>query len=128
MSCRSMTMTSRPCEHGVGRTPRVAVERVNRQAGLLVARRRHRVVENAADAVLGAEERDQLHAGRLVDHVDRARAVGRAARVIGHQADALALEQRKAVAREDVEAGCHRCDRCGRCGAGATLKSVPVIS
>ena len=44
-----------------------------------------------------------------------ARAVGRTAGVVGDQADALALERREAVAREDVDAGQHRCRRCRGC-------------
>ena len=122
MSCRSMTMMSRPGEHGVGRPSRVAVERVNRQAGLLVPRRWHLVVEDAANAVLGAEERHQLHTRRLVEH-DRlcVAPIGRASRVVGDKADALALERREAVAREDVDAGCDRpgARRSGGCDCGA---------
>ena len=70
MSCRSMTSVSMPVEHRRGRPARLAVERVDRQPGLLVRRRRHFRVEHAADAVLGAEERDQLDVLGLVQQVD----------------------------------------------------------
>ena len=59
MSCRSMTIASMPVEHRGGRPPRLAVERMDRQPGLLVRRRRHVRVEDAADAVLRAEQRDE---------------------------------------------------------------------
>ncbi len=75
---RSRSRRGRSASRRVGPLRR-AVERVDRQAGLLVRRRRHRRVEDAADAVLGAEERDELHAGRRGQQIDRRGAVARAA-------------------------------------------------
>ena len=99
-------MVSRPVSMpSVGRPVSPVEQRVNRQARLLIPRRRHIVVEHAADAVLGAEERDQLHARRLVKQIDRRLPVARSAGVIGDQADALALRSCEAVADEDVDAG-----------------------
>ena len=90
---------SMPVEHRGGRTPRLAVERVDRQPGLLVASRTATlVVEHAADAVLGAEERDQLHVlARAQSRSIVRRAVARAAGVVGEQADALASQRREAL-------------------------------
>ena len=67
-------------EHRGRRTPRLAVERVDRQAGLLVGRGRHAGVENPADAVLRAEEPDERHVLRALQQIDRGRAVARDAR------------------------------------------------
>ena len=67
-------------EHRGGRAPGVAVERVDRQPGLLVRLGRHVRVEDAADAVLRAEERDQLDVLGVVQQIDRRRAVPGAAR------------------------------------------------
>ena len=50
-------------QHLVGGTPRRAVERMDDQARLLVLRRRDVLVDDAANAVLGAEERDERDVG-----------------------------------------------------------------
>ena len=92
-------------EHGVGEPLRLAVKRVDGEARLLVAGGGDLVVEDAADAVLGAEEGDELHARGIVQQIDRGLAVARAAGVIGQEADALALEASEAFANENVDAG-----------------------
>ena len=66
-----------------------AVEAVDRQAGLLVLAVADVLVDGPADAVLGAEQRDQLHAVGLVQQVDRRPAGAVAAGVVGDQADLL---------------------------------------
>ena len=78
---------------------------VNRQTRLLILRRRHIVIEHAADAVLGTEERDQLHIGSGMEKIDRRLPVTRSAGVIGHEADAFAAKLLEAVADENVDAG-----------------------
>ena len=65
--------------------------------------------------MLGAEERHQRDAGRLVQQVDGRRAVGGAAGVVGDEPDLAALQRREAVADQDVDAGEHaRRRRCRR--------------
>ena len=85
-------------EHRRRRPAAVAVERVDRQAGLGVGFGRHVGVEHAADAVLGAEQRDQLDVLGVVQQVDRGRAVPRAAGVVRDEADALALRAARSPA------------------------------
>ena len=83
-----------PVEHGGGRPPRIAVERVDGQTrSFRPSRTGHVRVEHAADAVLRAEQRDQRHVLRAVQQIDRRRAVARAAGVIGEQSDALAAQR-----------------------------------
>ena len=94
-------------QHLVGRAARLAVERVDRQAGLLVLLRRHLVVERAPDPVLGAEERHQRHALGLEQQVDGRRARAGDARVVRHQADALAAQPLEPLGLQDVDAGEH---------------------
>ena len=114
MSCRSITIVSRPASiAAVGRR----VSPYSEWIGRPVFSSRvdgNAVVEDAADAVLGAEERHQRDAGRRPQHVDRARAVARAARVVGHEPDALAAQD----ARTDRR-GARRC-RSARAAVGAS--------
>ena len=99
-----------PFEHVVGGPPRLAVERVHREPGLRVRFRGEvLVVLDAADAVLGAEQRDQRDARRRLEDVDGAASGAIAPGVIGDQPDPLALQQREAVAAQHVDAGEHRC-------------------
>ena len=95
MSCRSITSTSSPSSIAVGRPARLAIERVDWQAGLLVRRRRDLVVEHAADAVLGAEERDQFHVLGAEQQIDCSRRRPARARVIGHEAHPLPAQRRE---------------------------------
>ena len=106
-SCRSTTTTSRPSSMAAVGRERLAVERVDDQAGLLIAGRFDAIVGFAADAVLGAEQGRQRHAGRLGEQIDRARAVARTSGLVGEQADALALEPREVLRRQHVDAGEH---------------------
>jgi hypothetical protein len=52
-------------QHRVGRTSCVSIQTVNWQAGCGIGRRRNRRVLSATNAVLRAEQRDKLHAGRV---------------------------------------------------------------
>ena len=61
-----------------------------------------RRIELAGDAVLGAEERDELHIRRGVQQLSGANAVAIAARVIGDQPDAPPGKLAKSVAHEHV--------------------------
>ncbi len=54
--------------------------------------------------MLGAEEGDELDAGRVAQDVDGADAVGVDAGGVGDEADALALELGEVVGLEDVDA------------------------
>ena len=90
--------------------PGLAVQRVDRQAGLLVDRRWDLFVENAPDAVLGTEQRHQRQVLRRVERVDRRLAAARPAGVVGEQADLPAREAREALGLQHVDAG-HRADR-----------------
>ena len=71
----------------------------------LVGRRRHVLVEDATDAVLGAEERHEREVLLRVQKIDRGRAVRGAAGVIRHQADALSSQPREPFRAKHVDAG-----------------------
>ncbi len=89
----SKTSTSTPSSiSGVG-LRFAAVEAEDRQAGGLVDGVADLRVDQAADAVLGAEQRDQLDLGGLVQHVDGGAAVARPAGVVRNQSDTLPLER-----------------------------------
>ena len=98
-------------EHVGCRPLRRAVERMDRQARALVLRRRHGGVENAADAVLRAEERDELGAGHaasrsIVAAPSRARPVWlvtRPTRCAGEHLEAV--RARDVDARQNGSAG-----------------------
>ncbi len=62
------------------------------------------VIELAADAVLGAEQRDELYILRMVQPVDRRHARRIDARLIRDQADALAFEQLEVARDQHVDA------------------------
>ncbi len=97
-------------EGSLDRPPRAALveQGVNRQARLLILRRRHIVIEHAADAVLGTEERNQLHVGCSVEKIDRRFPVARSAGVIRDEADAFTAKLLEAVAHQDIDAGQNR--------------------
>jgi hypothetical protein len=89
---------------GVG-PARLAIERVDRQARLLVHRVRDvLLVELAADAVLGREERHQLKAPGLLEHIDGRPPLQVTPGVVGHQAHAQALQRGKARLLPHVDA------------------------
>ena len=99
-------------EHGGGvvggRLPRgafrgVAVEAVNREFGFFVDGITDLLVGDAADAVLGAEERDELHVFRRVQEIDGGAAVAVAAAVIGDEPDAQAAQAGEVLAHEHVD-------------------------
>ena len=73
------------------------------KGGRLVDARRDGLLDRAADPVLRAEERDELAGLRLEEEVYRARTVGRQARMVRDQADALTCQGREALAAQDVD-------------------------
>ena len=92
------------------------IQRVDDQAGLLVLGRWHFFVENPADAVLGAEERDQRQTLGLREEIDGGGAVPGPAGVVGDEPDATALEPLEPLGAQDVDSGQHGSSRGGRRG------------
>jgi hypothetical protein len=76
-------------EHVVGGAERFAVQAVSRKTRGTVARRGNLFVEVTGEAVLGAEERDEVHAGRVRKEIDRGAALRIEASVIGDETDVL---------------------------------------
>ncbi len=111
-----------PLQHVGRRALGRAVQRVDRQAGLLVARRGTASSSCAADAVLGAEQRDELHAGRAGERVDRRLAAARAPGLVRQQPDALALERREALGLR-----ARRCRRASARADGAAGRSAAAV-
>ena len=73
------------------------------------------LIELATDAVLGAEEFFQLHAGGIGEEIDGAVALGVDAGLIGDEADAQAVQVGELSPGEDVDAIEHG----GHLGLGA---------
>ncbi len=113
-------------EHLGGRPARRAVQRMNRQARLLVHRRRHGRVEDAANAVLRTEQGHERHAGCGANQVNRGRAVPGPAGVIRDQADAQARQRLESVRARHVDAGQHRQCRNGRHRRNLRIKRLPT--
>ena len=64
-----------------------------------------RCVEFAGNSVFGAEERHELYAVRMREHVNGAAALRIHSGLIGDQTDALAAQRREVLFFEDVNAG-----------------------
>ena len=129
MSCRSTTSASMPVEHRRGRAARLAVERVDRQAGLLVGRRRRpcrRAVPRMPCSGLKSATSFTSFAPKSTSIVV---APSRATPgVIGDQADALPAQRREAVGAQHVDAGQHRraTDGGGTVPDGAEVTAGPA--
>ena len=83
----------------------LAVEGINWKPGRVVFRIRDFVVNEATNAVFGREERDEFHARRFVQHVDRLSSFAIATGVIRNQTDAHACKWFEVVSLEHVDAG-----------------------
>ena len=81
----------------------VAVETVNRELGFFVDGVADLFVGRPADAVFGAEERDEFQVFRGVKQIDGAAAVAIAAAVIGDETDAQAAEAGEVLAHQHVD-------------------------
>ena len=90
-------------EHFIGWTARIAVQAVNRQASRGILRGDHVFVGAAGEPVLGAEQRDELHARCVRQQVDVAAAERIQTRMIGNQPDVFAAERRKPFRFENVK-------------------------
>jgi len=101
-------------EHVVGEAARFAVETVNGQAGGGVGGVGDFFVELAADAVFGAEQRDESDARGAGEKVDGGAAVAGNAGVVGDEADAAATKGSEVLLDEDVKAGLHTRSLCER--------------
>ena len=87
---------------------RLAVEALHRHARLLVLAVRHvGLVERAAGAVLGSEDRHELHAVGLGEQRGGPPPLAVEAGVVGDHRHPLSCELPEAVADEDVDAGEH---------------------
>lgn len=92
-------------EHIVSEAAGVAVEAVNGQAGGGVGGVGDFFVELAADAVFGAEQRNESDARGASEKVNGAATVAGNAGVIGDEADAAATKGSEVLLDEDVKAG-----------------------
>ena len=81
----------------------VAVETVNREFGFFVDGVADFFVGRPADAVFGAEERDEFEVFRGVEQIDGAAAVAVAAAVVGDETDAQAAQAGEVLAHEHVD-------------------------
>ena len=86
------------------RSARLAVERIDRQSGLLVLRVRDFVVNQTAYAVLRRKERDEFDVRRFAQHVNRRSPATVAPGVVRHQPDAQPRELFEPVALKHVNA------------------------
>lgn len=100
-------------EHFVGGTIVFAVEAKDGEAGGGIFGGGNFFVVAAGEAVLRAEERDELHAWGVGEQVDRAATLRIEAGVIGDQADVLVAQGREFLCFEDVQAGLHAAGAAG---------------
>ena len=87
-----------------GRFVGLAIEAVDRQAGLFVHGIAHLFVRRPADAVLWAKQHFELDARRVLEQVNGRIAVTVLAGMVGDQADAQSLERGELLPDENVNA------------------------
>lgn len=96
-------------KHGGGRLPVFSVQAINLKAGAGVFGIVNvGGIENALDAMFGAEDRIERDIRRSVQELDRARAMSVDARVITNQADFLSCKRVKVIGLQDIDSCLHR--------------------
>src|ERR1700674_2000782 len=109
-------------EHVVGGAERFAVEAVDGKTGGGVTRGGNFFVEVSGETVFGAEERNEMHAGRARENLDRGAALRIETRVIGDEADVFTTQRRELLRFQNVDAGLHAARASGSFGSGSVKR------